>query len=64
MDRYTVKCPFCGTINRNVYLEETDYWYECEGCGISTQVQAKDTKHVIPVFQPESFVKSERAGKF
>ena len=32
MMTYDVKCPFCGMINRNLYLEETDGWMECDQC--------------------------------
>ena len=34
---YDVACPVCGRINRNLYLEETEGWMECEYCGNSTQ---------------------------
>ncbi|MCC8105965.1 MAG: translation initiation factor 2 [Clostridiales bacterium] len=27
-----VKCPICGTMNYNLYLDETDGWMECECC--------------------------------
>jgi len=37
MERYDVKCPICGTMNRDLYLEETDGWMECEHCGATTQ---------------------------
>lgn len=29
---YDVKCPLCGTVNKNLYLEESDGWMECEHC--------------------------------
>ena len=32
MNTYDVKCPHCGHINKNLYLEETDGWMECEKC--------------------------------
>ena len=28
MNTYDVKCPVCGTVNHNLYLEETDGWME------------------------------------
>ena len=32
MKTYDVRCPACGRINRNVYLEETGGWMECDRC--------------------------------
>lgn len=32
MKEYDVKCPVCGTENRNLYLEETNGYMECEKC--------------------------------
>lgn len=33
MVRFEAKCPNCGAINKNVYLEETDCKMVCEKCG-------------------------------
>ena len=33
MDGKDVKCPKCGTVNRSLFLEETEGQYECERCG-------------------------------
>ena len=33
MKSYDLRCPICGTVNRGLYLEETDGWMECEKCG-------------------------------
>ncbi|MBR3242586.1 MAG: hypothetical protein IKF90_07815 [Parasporobacterium sp.] len=33
MKGYTVKCPMCGTLNKSLFLEETEGAYECELCG-------------------------------
>ena len=32
MKQYDVICPKCGTMNRGLYLEETDGWMICEHC--------------------------------
>ncbi len=32
MKLYDISCPKCGMINRNVDLQETDGWLECEEC--------------------------------
>jgi hypothetical protein len=31
MKQYSIKCPYCGAINK-VYLEETEGWMECDAC--------------------------------
>ena len=33
MKTIDVKCPVCGMVNHNLYLEETEGWMECECCG-------------------------------
>ena len=33
MKGHTVKCPVCGTMNKSLFLEETEGTYECELCG-------------------------------
>ena len=32
METYDVRCPICGALNHDLYLEETDGWMECEHC--------------------------------
>ena len=39
MKQYDAKCPVCGTLNRGLYLEETDGWMECEHCHETVLVQ-------------------------
>ena len=43
MERYDVKCPFCETINRNLDLEDSNGWMECEHCKTITK-----TFNVLP----------------
>ena len=38
MCQVSVKCPKCGTINKDLYLEETEGRFECENCGILGRV--------------------------
>ena len=38
MKRTTVTCPVCGTVNRDLFLEETEGWFECQECMCSSQV--------------------------
>lgn len=33
MELYNASCPCCGHMNRNMYLEETEGFFECEACG-------------------------------
>lgn len=37
MKQFNVICPQCGTVNKGLYLEETDGWMECEKCHSLTQ---------------------------
>lgn len=32
MERFDVKCPICGTINKGLYLKETEGHFECAKC--------------------------------
>lgn len=32
MKQYDMACPECGTINRGLYLDETNGWMVCEHC--------------------------------
>lgn len=45
--RYDVICPLCGKENRNLYLEETEGWMECERC--ANAVQMLKHPHLIRV---------------
>ena len=50
MKQYDAKCPLCGTLNRGLYLDETDGWMECEHCHETARVQEYTTLKRIPVF--------------
>lgn len=50
MKSYDVKCPICGTINHNLYLEETNGWMECEHCMQEVRVLGAMTEKKIPVY--------------
>lgn len=53
MRYYDVKCPHCGTMNKHLYLEETNGWMICQNCGKDYKAAdfAKVTK--IPVYTGE-----------
>ncbi len=52
MKQYDVKCPICGTVNKGLYLEETNGWMECENCHTTTQNIAflHERTRKIPLF--------------
>ena len=49
MKSYVLRCPICGTVNRGLYLEETDGWMECEKCGNVTQSMEHRQTVLIPL---------------
>ena len=49
MKSYDLCCPICGTVNRGLYLEETDGWMECEKCGNVTQSMEHRQTVLIPL---------------
>ena len=49
MKSYDLRCPICGTVNRGLYLEETDGWMECEKCGNVTQSMEHRKTVLIPL---------------
>ncbi len=65
MKRYDIKCPICGTLNRDLDLEETEGWMECEKCGTATQAIGILPTFRIPVFHTckeiEEYLKSQSA---
>ena len=56
MQLYDVKCPICGTINQNLYLEETDGWMECEHCQQTVKVLPFAMDKKVPVCTPQQMV--------
>ena len=49
MKSYDLRCPICGTVNRGLYLEETDGWMECEKSGNVTQSMEHRQTVLIPL---------------
>ena len=49
MKSYDLRCPICGTVNRGLYLEETDGWMECEKCGNVTRSMEHRQTVLIPL---------------
>ena len=47
MNHYDVTCPFCGTINKSLFLDETDGRMECERCKRLVRVEYKKGKTIM-----------------
>ena len=50
MKMYDAKCPVCGTVNRSLYLDETEGWMECEHCHQTVRVQEYVRMVKLPVY--------------
>lgn len=50
METYDVRCPICGELNYNLYLEETYGWMECEHCHQVVQILVYAKTKPIPVY--------------
>lgn len=50
MKLYDIRCPICGTVNHNLYLEETHGWMECEHCMQTVKVLPFAEEKKIPVY--------------
>lgn len=57
MKRYDVVCSVCGTVNKDVYLEETNGLMECEKCHSTIKVQEFDQTVLVPVYSMKNFHK-------
>lgn len=50
MKHYDVRCPFCGTLNKDLLLDETEGSLECERC---ERLVCVNYKHQKPVMSTE-----------
>ena len=57
MSTYDVKCPKCGHKNRNLYLDETDGFMECEKCEAVVQARQFYKSIRLPVYDLDNFPK-------
>lgn len=62
MKTYNEKCPVCGHINKNLYLEETDGWMECEHCHKDVRVMDYKKGFRLPVFTTKNIIDHMRAN--
>lgn len=53
MEQYDIKCPICGTMNKGLYMRETNGWMICEHCQHEVQILEFVPKVKIPVLTPQ-----------
>jgi len=49
MKQYDITCPICGTLNKGLYLDETDGWMICEHCQSETMDGEYARKHTVRI---------------
>ena len=49
MKQYDVKCPICGTVNKGLFLDETEGWMECEYCHTVTMSGKYAQQHLVRI---------------
>ena len=57
MKTYDVKCPICGHVNHNLFLEETDGWMECDNCKQIMKSTQFGERELISVFTMKGLAK-------
>lgn len=62
MKLFDVKCPLCGRVNHNLYLEETNGWMECEHCQQPVRVLQFVEERKVPVFTPKQLARCYAAS--
>ncbi len=64
MKKYDVKCPFCDTVNKDLFLEETHGWMICEKCQRESMSYKYITENTtkVPVLTFEQLAHMSRAG--
>ena len=61
MKTYDVICPECGHINKNLYLDETNGWMECEKCSeLSMYHLSPRGTRMLPVFRMDEVSKIKK----
>ena len=50
-----VKCPICGSLQKRLYLEETNGWFVCSECGTEVMIP-EDAKMVKILVLPPKIV--------
>lgn len=55
---YNVKCPLCGTENKNLNLDETNGWFECECCKREVLPLKYAKTKSFPLYDYKTFAKA------
>ena len=65
MKSYDVRCPICDTLNRQLFLEETQGWMECENCQQVVKVLTVPgfKEKTVPTFTLQQLVARYRAAQ-
>jgi len=58
MKKYDCTCPKCGTLNKDLYLEESNGFFVCEKC--DETIKAMEIRRVValPMYTPEQLVRA------
>ena len=56
MDKFDVTCPNCKTINKDLYLWETEGRFVCEHCGKETQIKRFERPNRMPLYSSEEIL--------
>ena len=56
MEHFDVKCPICGTVNKDLYLNETEGRYICECCHSEQQIAKFIRTKRIPLLNTQQLV--------
>lgn len=54
MKMYDVRCPNCGRMNRNLLLDDSEGWMECEECGCISRPRRRDMERGYVIFPVKS----------
>lgn len=50
---YDAKCPVCGKLNKDMYLEETEGRFVCDKCGSEIEIPRFKKPKRIPIYDAE-----------
>ena len=50
MKTFTFDCPVCGHRNRDLLMEETNGWMECENCRQLSKMMGFARERTLPVY--------------
>lgn len=53
MEKTDMECPYCGYLNRNLYLDETQGFMECISCGKVSRDFVPVVVKKLPVLTPQ-----------